>query len=97
MKLVVGGYSQGKLNYVLQKINTDNYSVFDGIIPDDAQLQETFAQKKKVIIHRFHNWVKARISQDGNPEEEILLFIQKSPEVILISDETGNGIVPGCF
>ena len=93
MKLVIGGYSQGKLNYVLQNINK-NYMVFDGTLPDDAQLQEVVSQKKNVIIHRFHNWVRARILQGGNPEEEILAFLQKSPDSIIISDETGNGIVP---
>lgn len=93
MKLVIGGYSQGKLNYVLQNINSD-FMVFDGTLPDDAQLQKVVSQKKNVIIHRFHNWVRARILQGGNPEEEILAFLQKSPDSIIISDETGNGIVP---
>lgn len=94
MKLVVGGYSQGKLNYVLQNSDTDNYMIFDGIFPDEVQLHEAITQGRKVIIHHFHSWVRARILQGENPEEEILAFLQKSPECIIISDEVGNGIVP---
>lgn len=94
MKLVVGGYSQGKLNYVLQNSNTDNYMIFDGIIPDEDQLQEAITQGRKIIIYHFHSLVRARISQGENPEEEILAFLKKSPDCIIISDEIGNGIVP---
>lgn len=32
--------------------------------------------------------------QEGNPEEEIIAFLSKNPESIIISDEVGNGIVP---
>ncbi len=94
MKLVIGGYSQGKLNYVLQRSDTNNYTVLNGRLPDERQLQEMTVQGEPVIINHFHSWIKGRIAQGGNPEEEIFTFLAKNPECIIISDEIGNGIVP---
>lgn len=89
MKVVIGGYAQGKLNYVLRKYNVDTGNVWDGEVPEDiGQLRDT------IVIHHFHNWVKKRIVQDGCPEEEILAFVAKYPDCVIISDEIGNGIVP---
>ena len=89
MKLVIGGYAQGKLNYVLQNNGQENYIVWDGTILADA-----LSEGKVVIINHFHNWVKERIMQGGFPEKEILAFLEKYPDSIIISDEIGNGIVP---
>ena len=94
MKLIIGGYSQGKLNYVLQKEAADNYVIFDGMLPEDQKLHEAARQEKKVIINHFHNWVKERISQGKSPEEEVYAFVKKCPDCTVISDEIGNGIVP---
>lgn len=94
MKLVIGGYSQGKLEFVLQKYKEDDYMILDGILLDEKQSEEQNVQKKLVIINHFHLWVKERILEKGNPEEEIDAFIGKNGKVIIISDEIGNGIVP---
>ena len=94
MKLVIGGYSQGKLNYILQKDNLDHYVVLDATIYDEELLQEVVTQERKVIINHFHNWVKECILQGGCPEEEIVTFVEKYPDCVIISDEIGNGIVP---
>lgn len=89
MKLVIGGYSQGKLKYVLDNNTLKNCIVWDGILCSDDDWQE-----KTVIINHFHNWVKECIMSDGYPEKEIITFVEKNPECIIISDEIGNGIVP---
>lgn len=94
MKLIIGGYSQGKLNYILQQGGKDDDMILDGVLLDAKQLQEANVQRKRVIINHFHCWVRERILKNGNPEEEILAFLEKSPESIIISDEIGNGIVP---
>lgn len=94
MKLVIGGYDQGKLEFALQRYKEEKWAVFDGRLPSEKQLQELCKQKKKVIIYHFHNWIRERILQEGNPEEEIIAFLGKNPESMIISDEVGNGIVP---
>ena len=94
MKLVIGGYFQGKLNYVLQKNKIENEWVWNGLLPDEKQLKDFIMQRKTVVINQFHKWVRERMLQGGSPEEEILNFLEKKPECIIISDEISNGIVP---
>ena len=88
MKLVIGGYSQGKLGVVLSNYKEDEVEIFDGLLPDEEQLTKT------VIINHFHNWVRNRLLQEKKPEAEIEAYLKKYPQTISISDEIGNGIVP---
>ena len=89
MRLVIGGYAQGKLDYVLEKYHLRENMVWDGHLPaDEAE------QAGTVIINHLHHWVKRRILEGGCPEEEILSFAEKFSDCIMISDEIGNGIVP---
>ena len=39
MKLVIGGYAQGKLAYVLSKYHLKEDMVWDGTLPDSTKLQ----------------------------------------------------------
>lgn len=89
MKLVVGGYAQGKLKYVLEKNHLSSCAVWDGMLPGEAE-----TQGKTIVIDHFHNWVKESIRKGGNPEDEMIAFVETHPESIIISDEIGNGIVP---
>ena len=89
MKLVIGGYAQGKLNYVQGKYNVDEIMVYDGEIPEKIE-----EEKGTVVINHFHNWLKTKIAYGGCPEKEILEFVEKYPNCVIISDEVGNGIVP---
>lgn len=86
MKLVIGGYAQGKLNYVLQRYNIDERQVLDGKMPKRGE--------GVTAVNHLHSWVKERILGGGNPEEELGEMLEHCPDCILISDEIGNGIVP---
>lgn len=87
MKIIIGGYAQGKLNYALKGCEGAEYQVWDGRMPEDTQ-------RKIVLINHFHNWVKSSILNGGNPEEEIRIFMEEHPDCVIISDEIGSGIVP---
>lgn len=89
MKLVIGGYAQGKLNYVLQNYDVETIQILDGEIPENLR-----KQRGTVVINHLHNWIKARIVQDGCPEEEVFDFVENYPDCVIICDEVGNGIVP---
>ncbi len=89
MKLVIGGYAQGKLNYVLQKYDMEPCQIWDGGIPMNKS-----EQRDTVVINHLHHWIKSRIAEDGFPEEEIFAFVENCPNCVIISDEVGNGIVP---
>lgn len=85
MKLVIGGYAQGKLEYVMKKYGAAPDMVWDGELPGNA---------KMVVINHFHNWVKRSLSEGRHPEEEIRTFLERHQDCIIISDEIGNGIIP---
>lgn len=89
MKLMIGGYAQGKLNYALARYDLDADMVWDGELPEKIA-----DPGKTVVIHHLHHWVKNRLLQGGCPEEEILSFVERYPDCVIISDEIGNGIVP---
>lgn len=89
MKLIIGGYAQGKLDYVLSKYHIQECMVWDGVLPGEDSLQD-----EQVVINHFHQWVRSRMSDGGCPEEEIISFLDSCENCIIISDEIGNGIVP---
>lgn len=89
MKLVIGGYAQGKLNYVMGKYDVEPDHIFDGELPEHMG-----ERKGVVVINHFHRWVRRKIASDGCPEKEIAEFAEKYPDCVVISDEIGNGIVP---
>ena len=93
MKLIIGGYSQGKLNYTLRKIGEKEYRIFDGTLPEYTKI-DTDTTNTIIIINHLHTFIKTSMQRGENPKESILDFITKYPDCILISDEIGNGIVP---
>lgn len=100
MRLIIGGYAQGKLSYVLTKYSLQEGVVWDSVMPDNTALpdagvsNDTALPKKTVVMNHFHKWVKNRMSDGGCPEEEIGIFLKYHEDCIIISDEIGNGIVP---
>lgn len=86
MRLVIGGYAQGKLSYVLRTYHLDEGQVVGGEMPEGMD--------KAVVFNHLHSWVKERILAGGNPERELETMVERWPDCILISDEIGNGIVP---
>lgn len=101
MKLVIGGYAQGKLNYVLQgeKLLPDadglrGHVIFDGRLPEEDELREAVSRGDRIILYHFHEWIKTCMRNQKEPEAEMAAFLTKSPDCIIISDEIGNGIVP---
>lgn len=89
MKLVIGGYAQGKLQYVLHQYNVTTTMIYDARLPENSSQQGII-----IVINHFHDWVRARLSDGGNPAEEIFQFVDQYPDCVIISNEIGNGIVP---
>ena len=89
MKLVIGGTAQGKLEYVLLKHDVQKSMVWDGVLPNDRELNGNI-----VIINHLHQWIKNCMVSGGCPEDEIMSFLDCNEDCIIICDEIGNGIVP---
>ena len=91
MKLIIGGYAQGKLNYAVKKYNVAEDHVFESVLPTSEELEKLTGT---IIVSSLHKWIRKRIKEGGRPEEEISSFVKKNPDCIIICDEIGNGIVP---
>lgn len=97
MTLIIGGYAQGKLQATLNDLK-DPKSVTILDAPDfNADASCTAEPAQTIIVNHFHLWVKGTLKQGRNPQQEILTFLdanEDKAEIIIISDEIGNGIVP---
>lgn len=89
MKLMIGGYAQGKLQYALRTYQLKEDAVWDGVLPDENE-----AQTDMVVINHFHQWVRQSLLKGENPEAQVQSFLERFRDCIIISDEIGNGIVP---
>lgn len=95
MKLVIGGYAQGKLEYVKKKYNVKEELIFDCALPGKEEIEKINPGKDDVVVvSSLHKWIRKRIKEGGRPEEEVASFAKKNPNAVIISDEVGNGIVP---
>ncbi|MBO4776440.1 MAG: bifunctional adenosylcobinamide kinase/adenosylcobinamide-phosphate guanylyltransferase [Lachnospiraceae bacterium] len=94
MILVVGGYSQGKLDFVKEQFHVSDECVFDSALPDKEEREKLISEKKKPVIHNLHKWIRKRSKEGGRVEEELASFIKNCPDSVIICDEIGNGIVP---
>ena len=90
MQLIIGGSAQGKLNYVLQRYTDESCLVYDAEFPK----KEENGNGEKIIINHLHQWIKRQVEMGGNPEDEIEKYVEKHRDIVIISDEIGNGIVP---
>ena len=90
MELVIGGRAQGKLEYVKKNMANQNYKVLDG---QDVVFSKDHGEEPLILNH-IHLFIRKGLEEGGNPEKEIKDFISKHKNLIIISDEIGNGIVP---
>lgn len=90
MKLVIGGYAQGKLRYVLKEYKEAQCLVLEGSLPGEQELKSG----KILVINHLNLLVREALSRGENPEEWLETLADLQQECIVISDETGNGIVP---
>jgi adenosyl cobinamide kinase/adenosyl cobinamide phosphate guanylyltransferase len=91
MIFVIGGEYQGKLNYILNLTNLKKEDVADGLDGSEKELSE------KPIIYNFHLLIKRLLMEEDNIDlvkKRINDIIWKNPNVIIISNEIGYGVVP---
>lgn len=102
MELYIGGYAQGKCNYVCGKHNTKNVRVVE---PKEYERTLCGVTTEHVVIwNHFHLWIRLLMERKAGAVltwEDMANFCQKIDElehngakVILISDEVGCGVVP---
>ncbi len=102
MELYIGGFAQGKLEYVKCRYNENQKTekLFVKVIDCvDSHYKKMLSETEcdVLILNHLHLWVRDLLDE-GMEEEKIqttiLSWIKSNPDAIVICDELGNGIVP---
>lgn len=88
MILIVGGAYQGKTEYAIEKYGLDCTGIADG---ETFDFEDTDEIK---CISNYHIAVKHFIENGTDPIVSSENLIEKNPDIIIIMNEIGNGIVP---
>lgn len=88
MKLVVGGAWQNKTETACNYFRMEKDSLIDG---QNCDLKEIFICRG---IHHFHLYIKRMMEQNLDFSGFVEMLEQKNPDILLISDEIGYGLVP---
>ena len=102
MELYIGGFAQGKREYVKCRYNENQKTekLFVKVIDCvDSHYKKMLLETEcdVLILNHLHLWVRDLLDE-GMEEEKIqttiLSWIKSNPDAIVICDELGNGIVP---
>lgn len=88
MWLITGGAYQGKLDYVLNLKKIPREEILFGGTCDWEELME------KPVITQFHIWIKRMLLRGKDVNGMVDQIIKNNPDIIIIVDELGCGIVP---
>ena len=102
MELYIGGFAQGKLEYVKRRYNENQKT--EKLFVKEIDCADSHYKKMLLetecdvlILNHLHLWVRDLLDE-GMQEEKIqttiLSWIKSNPDAIVICDELGNGIVP---
>lgn len=86
MEMVIGGAFQGKAAFA-EKM----YPGISWVKGNEISREELFSARGVV---GFHEFIKKEMEQGSSVEDLAEELIRKNPEVILVSDEVGYGVVP---
>ena len=88
MKLIIGGAFQGKLAYASAAAEIAPEEFADGAVCGFEVLDTCRG------MNHFHEYVRRYLAEGRSVEELPERIVQKNPEVVLVANELGCGIVP---
>ena len=86
MILVTGGCFQGKKKYVCEKFGFKVEDLTDG---GACPMEALYSAK---VLYHFHEYIR-RLMEAGR-EFSLPQLIEKNPDILLITNEQGYGVVP---
>ncbi|SHJ58814.1 bifunctional adenosylcobinamide kinase/adenosylcobinamide-phosphate guanylyltransferase [Hespellia stercorisuis] len=89
MELYIGGYAQGKQEYVRSKKSGQDVEIVPDLHLWFRQLLVEEAEIKATEIK-----AAAAKAAEVKAEQVVLTYCEEHPDCVLICDEIGNGIVP---
>lgn len=91
MELIIGGFAQGKLEYVLKRAEGKYRCDRDVSFGELCTREET---ECKPILKDLHLYLRRLMEEEQNVDMVMTELLKKNPGIIIISNEIGCGIVP---
>ena len=88
MIFVTGGCFQGKQQWVLQNCQVQPFRVADGAVCSMEAI------KSAGVLDHFHLLVRRWMQAGKIPADETEKILSDNPDIVIITDEIGSGIVP---
>lgn len=88
MIFIIGGNSQGKLQFVMDYYSLSEDQVTDG---ENCILSEAF---NKPLLDKLHILIKRLITAGIEPSDFVMKGIDENPRITIICDELGCGVIP---
>ena len=88
MIFVTGGCFQGKQQWVLQNCQVQPFRVADGAVCSMEAI------KSAGVLDHFHLLVRRWMQAGKIPADETEKILSDNPDIVIITDEIGRGIVP---
>lgn len=89
MRLVIGGYAQGKLDYVLSRTGFSATDVADG-----ANCELASPPAVPLIVDKLHILIRRLLLEKLDPDGFLDTIICANPDVLFICDEVVCGVIP---
>lgn len=91
MKMIIGGAYQGKTEYAKKIYSLSDNDIADG---EKISLGNIDEAVRKPCLKCFHLLVKNILSDGGKPIEAAEKILRENPDIIIVTDEIGCGIIP---
>ncbi|MCC8141560.1 MAG: bifunctional adenosylcobinamide kinase/adenosylcobinamide-phosphate guanylyltransferase [Lachnospiraceae bacterium] len=88
MEVYIGGYAQGKLAYVKQVHQEEDFCVVEDC--HDLPREQT----DRLVLYGMHRMIRELLEEGQDPQAFFEEVFDQYPDCIVICDEVGNGIVP---
>ncbi|NLI92678.1 MAG: hypothetical protein GX434_10875 [Peptococcaceae bacterium] len=88
MIFIIGGNSQGKLEFAKGLLGLQDGSIADG---EECSFHHAF---DKPVLNKLHMLIKRVLAEDIDPMEFVMAGIERNPSITVICDELGSGVVP---
>lgn len=93
MVLITGGAYQGKTDFAKEILKEKCDMIPEGKIVNGALADEN-QMKEASVITNVHQWIARLLKEERDPCREAERLVTENPDVMLIVNELGCGIVP---
>jgi len=88
MIFIIGGNSQGKLNFAKKLLHVQDENIMDG---ENCSFDQAF---DKPVLNKLHLLIKRMTEAGADPWQMIMDGMNTNPSITVICDELSTGVIP---